>query len=292
LTTADGIARGPSPAVSARDTYRLAHDRGRALAELCRLQIARVSCAILVATAIAAATGLGTVLSGVALVCASCAIAAVLNDRADVVSDRLNQRTDRPLATGVLGSADVSTVLFIAALVVVMTQFGLPQPGGLVVTTIGAFVAWASACDPFALQRRGLVGLAVLALGYFVLPIMLVLGPGRITILLPLVLFGSGVLAHKDVKDEFGDREAGKRTLLVRVGYSRMSHSAAGLGAAGVVGLWVTVGPGWWFGPATVTVVMLVLMARRGHTLRPWLAAKAACALTAVLVGIGLGSVA
>lgn len=288
MTAARRIVSGEGSPISARDTYRLAHDRGRALAGLCRPQIARVSCAILIATAVAAGTGGRAILSGVALVCASCAIAAVLNDRADVVSDRLNQRTDRPLATGLLGGADVLAILWAASLIVFMSQWGLPQPGGLVVTATGGFVAWASACEPLALQRRGFVGLAALALGYFALPIMLVLGPGRITVLAPLVLVGSGVLAHKDVKDEFGDREAGKRTLLVRVGYRRMSHTALALGAAGVVGLWVTVGPGWWFVPAAVTVVMLGLMARRGHSLRLWMAAKTALAVTAVLVGAGL----
>ncbi len=279
------------PEVVALERYRLARDRGRALAELCRLQIARVPCAILAATALAAGTGGRALLSGLGLVCGSCVIGAVLNDRADVVSDRLNQRTDRPLAAGALGRADVWAVLGGASLVIVVSEFGVPQPAGLVVTTIAAFVAWASACEPLALQRRGLVGLAVLALGYLVLPIMLVLGPGRIAALVPLAVLGAGVLAHKDVRDEFGDRGSGKRTLLVRVGYRRMSLAAVLLGVAGVAGLWVTVRPGWWTIPAAATVAALGLMTR-AHSPSAWMAARSALVLTAVLIGVRLGTAA
>jgi UbiA prenyltransferase family len=274
------------PAGGVRERYRSAHGRGRALAELCRLQISRVPCAVMTATALAAGTEARAVVSGLGMIGASCVVGAALNDREDVVGDRLNRRDDRPLATGALGGRDVWVVVGIASSAIVVAQFGLPQPAGLTVTAVAAFVAWASSCEPLALQRRGLVGLVALAVGYLVLPITLVLGPGRIFVLAPLAALGAGVLAHKDVRDEVGDRGAGKRTLLVRVGYRRMALAAALLGLAGLAGLGLTIGPGWWCVPAGMAVVALGMMARRGHVPALWSLARTALVVTAVVVGV------
>lgn len=274
------------PVAGARERYRSAHEKGRALAELCRLQISRVPCAVMTMTALAAGTEARAVVSGLGTIGASCVVGAALNDRADLTCDRLNRRDDRPLATGALCGRDVWMVVGIASSAIVVAQFGLPQPAGLTVTTVAVFVAWASSCEPLALQRRGLVGLVALAVGYLVLPITLVLGPGRILVLAPLAALGAGVLAHKDVRDEMGDRGAGKRTLLVRVGHRRMALDAALLGLVGLVGLGLTIGPGWWCLPAGTAVVALGLMARRGHVPALWSLARSALVVTAVVVGV------
>lgn len=284
--TAGSRAPATAPEVAARVQYRSSQQRGQAVAELCRLQISRVPCLVMLATAWAAGTGVVAGMAGVGLIVASCAIGAAMNDRADVVSDQLNGRHDRPLVSGALGPRDVGFVIAGAAAVVVVAELFLPQPNGLLVAAAASFVAWGSACAPLALQRRGLVGLVALAAGYLVLPILLVIGIDRWGAIMPLALLGAGVLAHKDVRDEVGDRAAGKRTLLVHLGYRRMSWAAVGLGITGVALLVFTIGAGAWVAPAVGVLGGLLALARAGHAPPVWLAARGALVLTAVLVGI------
>lgn len=277
-----------SPSTLAMERYASAHRRGRALAELCRFQISRVPCLIMLGTAVAAGSGPLAILSGCCLIFAACAIGAALNDRADVLTDSVNQRTDRPLVNGSISSSDVLVVVPVAGLVIGLSEFGLPQPRGILVTAAAALVAWASACEPVALQRRGVLGLGALALGYLVLPAVLVLGFGCIWDLVPLVALGAAVLAHKDVRDEPGDRAAGKRTLLVQLGYRRMSVTVVLLGAGVTAGLLLTIGTGWWLLPATIVVMSLVLMATKGHSPSVWLLARTALLVTSILAAVRL----
>jgi 4-hydroxybenzoate polyprenyltransferase len=84
----------------ARERYRSAHEKGRALAELCRLQISRVPCAVMTMTALAAGTEARAVVSGLGTIGASCVVGAALNDRADLTCDRLNRRGDLLVRVG------------------------------------------------------------------------------------------------------------------------------------------------------------------------------------------------
>ena len=275
-----------STATDATLRYRSSHERGQALAELCRLQICRVPGGVMTVTALAAASGIPTVVAGWLLIGACCAVGAALNDRADVLSDRANGRMDRPLARGDLDGTDVGVVVAGAAVVAVASQVALPQPTGAAITATAAVLAWAAACEPLALQRRGAVGLVVLGTAYLVLPIGLVLGTQGLVVAWPLALVGAGVLAHKDVRDEPGDRAAGKHTLLVQVGAWPMSVIALALALVGVGGCIATLGPGWWILPAAATVVSLAAMVRLGHRPVLWSCSRVTLLVTAALVGI------
>ena len=266
--------------------YRRGHERGEALAALCRFQIARVPVLVAVIAGVGAGNGPAALVAAAVVIVACCAIAAALNDRADVESDRANGRLDRPLASGALGPGHVRAVVAGAAAVAAAAQVALPQPNGAAVTAAAAVVAWATACEPVALQRRGVVGLVALGGAYFVLPAALVLGPGAAVALAPLALVAAGVLAHKDVRDEYGDRAAGKATVLVRVGERTMAGIAVVLATLGAAGLIVTVGAGWWCLPVAVALGALGAMGRHGHRSGEWSLARVALIVTA-LGGVG-----
>jgi 4-hydroxybenzoate polyprenyltransferase len=264
--------------------FRGSHDRGRAIGELCRMHIARTPAAIVVVGGLASGAGLRTITAGVTLVVSTCAIAAALNDRADVVSDRVNGRSDRPLVSGAATDRDVVAVIIVASIVALLALAALPQPSGLVIAAAACFIAWASACEPLHLQRRGFVGLVALATGYLVLPILLVTGLDRLLIVAPLALIGAGALAHKDVRDELGDRASGKQTFLIRVGARRMTWISALAALAGSGALSVTLGPGWWLVPGAATTATLTTMAVRGHDAPTWMRARVSLVALALSV--------
>ena len=282
----------PTAAPPDEPRFRRGHQRGAAIGELCRAYNARTPIAVLVASAFAASAGSHTMITGVALILSTYAIAAALNDRADVVSDRVNGRTDRPLVSGAATERDVRLVLIVAGLVATLAFLAAPQPTGLVITAAAAFIAWASACEPLHLQRRGFVGLVALAAGYFVLPIVFATGVAGAVTVAPLALIGAGVLAHKDVRDEVGDRASGKQTLLIRVGHRPMTVLAAAAVTVGTVALFATLGAGWWLVPAAAVLAPVATMAVRGHRTRLWLSARLAVVVLAVSVGWTAGALA
>ena len=273
-----------APAVTA--SYTRAQARGRAIAAVCRVEISRVPSTIVAVVALAGGWGAVEIAAGVVLVVAACAIACALNDLADVESDTVNGRTDRPLVSGLASRRDVHLVVAGGTAAIVLVQPALPQPQAMVVTAAGALLAHASACRPLELQRRGTGGLIALASCYFLLPIALVTGPGALAGLAPLALVGAGVLAHKDVRDEAGDRVAGKSTLVVRYGASGMAWRAAALGAAGSALLVVTQDPGAWIIAAATVVAALLRLATRGPDLRVWLLARVALLALAIALAI------
>ena len=270
-----------------RTHYSRAHHRGRAFAELCRLQISRVPILVMVATAVAADSGAGQIALSTLLIATSCAFGATLNDLADVDSDRSNDRIERPLVNGTLTRADAGRLAAVLAAVVVVTQFVLPQPTTLLVSIAATVLAWASACRPLVLQERGLLGLVALGFAYFVLPVALVLGTEGIRAGAPIALLAAGVLAHKDVRDEHGDRLSGKRTLLVRVGYKKMSWIALATGVAGIIGCCIVQTPSWWLVPAVLSATSLAVLVTGGHHRGVWLASRTALVTTGVLIGVG-----
>lgn len=276
------------PPAALRTSYQDGRRRGEALAELCRPRIARVPALVFLAAGWSAGLAAPALVAGVVVIVAACGAASALNDRADVVSDRRNGRFERPLAAGVLGDRHVAGVVVGAAVVALVAQAALPQPTALVVTAGALALAAACACEPVALQRRGGVGLVALAAAYLVLPAGLAAGWVAMGRLAPVAALGAGVLAHKDRRDEEGDRAAGKATVVVRVGVRGMARRAAGWAAAGVVALAVTAGPGWWCLPAVAVVAELVAMARHGHRSAGWTRARVALVLTAAAVAVSV----
>lgn len=275
-----------------RRRYGAAHRRGAAMARLCRLQISRVPCLVFLVTAVAAGRPPRQLAGGALLICSMTTIGATLNDLADVASDRANGRRDRPLASGALTTADVRHVLVGAVLLTAASQLLLPQPTGALVAIAAGVVGWASACKPVSLQSRGLVGLLVLGLAYLVLPVWLATADPVASRALPLALIGAGALAHKDVRDEHGDRVGGKRTLLVAHGYRTMAAVAVATALLGVLGLVATIGTGAWIVPAALAVAGLAAMAADDHRPSSWLAVRIAVVATACLVGSTLGQMA
>lgn len=269
--------------------YALGQARGRAYADLCRFRVSRVPCLIVLAAG-PGAERRSVAVAGCLLVLASTSMAGACNDLADRESDRANGRTDRPLVSGVLTPRAVTGVVIAGAIAVALAQAGLPQPDGLVVTAMAMVVALASSTEPIALQRRGVLGLLALGFGYFTLPMALVAGVGSLAAVWPLALLGAAVVAHKDVRDEHGDRLAGKRTLVVRHGVRSMSRRAALLGGMGLAGLVATLGVGAWTAPAVLAEGALVLMAVQGHTLRRWTWARLAVVTAATMLALHVGA--
>jgi 4-hydroxybenzoate polyprenyltransferase len=226
----------------------------------------RVPWSVFVVAGVGVGLGLPALVVGVVVIGAAGGAPAALNDRADVASDRANGRFDRPLVSGLLSDRDVIGVVVGAGLAALAVQPVLPQPTGLAVTVLALVVGAASACEPVALQRRGLVGLLALGLCYLVLPVALAAGWAPALHAIPLAAVGAGVLAHKDARDERGDRLAGKATLVVRVGSRPMARIAFAATMVGVAGLAVSCASAggscprsWWRwrwdawpGPATI----------------------------------------
>lgn len=266
--------------------YRTGQQRGRALAQLCRFEIGRVPSVIAVAGALAAGWKPTSVVAVWLVVAGSCAAAAALNDRADLVADTVNGRDARPLVNGVATIDDVRLVVGAGLAVVAVAQLAIPQPNGVLVSALGAALGVASATEPIALQRRGFAGPAALAVCYFLLPIALVHGAGTLPKLAPFALIGAAVLAHKDVRDEAGDRAAGKRTPVVRYGVRTTAWLAVVLAITGTAILVATTGKGLWLVPAAVVVATLVELARHGMRLKVWLAARLALLATALALAL------
>lgn len=217
--------------------------RGSAFAHLLRLHNARIPLAVFLLAGAGGRTG--HLVGGATLVLASYGLAAAYNDLHDVEIDRANGR-DRPLATGALLPADARVAMAACGAVAVVVQLVLDQPRGLVVT-LAALAAGSAYSHPgVGLERRGLVGTAVLSWSYFVAPVLLAGPPSSPVLLGALVVGGTATLLYKDVKDEAGDRRHGKRTPLVRWGMGRMEAVAVVLGAAAVVAGAATAGWGWW----------------------------------------------
>lgn len=268
--------------------YRTGQQRGRALAQLCRFEIGRVPSAIALAAAIAAGWSPANIVATWLVVAGSCAAAAALNDLADLLADTVNGRDTRPLVTGQATNDDVRLVILAGLAVVAVAQLAIPQPNGILVSALGAALGAASATEPIALQRRGFVGPAALAVCYFLLPIALVHGLGTLPTLAPFALLGAAVLAHKDVRDEAGDRAAGKRTPVVRYGARTTAWLALMLAIAGTALLLATTGSGLWLVPAAVVIAALGRLAQNGMRLKVWLAARLALLATAVALALAV----
>lgn len=272
-------------ATATATAYQVGHDRGRAAAALCRIEVSRAPALLAVVAAIIEGWTWPSILGAWLLVTAGCAAGGALNDRADVAGDRVNGRVDRPLVAGTATSAGALAVAVAAVVAMLVAQLLVPQPTGAIVTVVAVALAVASATEPVALQRRGVLGLLALGVSYYVLPATLVAGIGQLPRLLPLALLGAGVVAHKDVPDETGDRAAGKRTLVVRHGRRRMSTIAVGLGVAGIAALAARHGPGWWLVAASGSVVSLLLLrSKEDPSPSEWLVARLLALMAAVLL--------
>lgn len=238
---------------------RASFDRGAATADLLRPQASRLAAGVFLVAAARAGVDGPSIAGGVVLILSSYGVAAVLNDLADIETDRANGRP-RPLVTGQLSCRDAHVVLGACGAVVAGSQLLLSQPAGLAVTAAAVVLAAIYSTGP-ALQRHGVAGHALLAVAYLVLPLWLATSQapttpaGWLEPAAMLVPSGVAALLYKDFKDEAGDRRTGKRTPLVRWGAPR-THAAATvlLLASGLLGSVVTA-PGWWLPVLGVAVV-------------------------------------
>lgn len=219
-----------------------AKDTGRSLAKLARPQNILYSGITILLVSHAAQAPLSKGLICYALLLCLYAIAAGINNLADIQIDRTNKRTDNPLATGQLAQRSVVTFCIINAAIVIGLQLWLRQPGSLLLT--GAFLSLSALYSyPFGgLQRHGYLGTLNLAICYGVLPVFLGSAQGtaiadwwilallQLPLLIPLLL-------TKDYKDITGDRLHGKRTPLVRHG--KRPIIAAAIVCMGIVGIFL-----------------------------------------------------
>ena len=246
----------PEPAtVPLTDALVARATRGQAMADLLRPQSSRIAVGAFLAASVGDHLSAGRVSASLLLIVASYGIAAVLNDLADVETDRRNGRS-RPLVTGSLTVADAHRVLVGCVIVVAGAQPLLRQPAGIVVTVSAALIAVTYSAGP-RLQARGFAAPGLLAAGYLGLPAVLAVAQGATVdphAVGAVMVSGAGVLLYKDLDDEVGDRATGKRTPLVRWGPDRVLALAALWVAAGAVVAFAGVGPGWWMLPMSVTV--------------------------------------
>ena len=240
--------------------------------ELIRPQLARLPLVAFLAAGIATDAELKQLFGGVLVILASCGLAATMNDIRDVDIDRRNNRM-RPLATG---RANVKMAWLVAACcfaAILISQAFLQQPAGAFVSAGVAIAGWLYSSKRIQLQARGLVAHVLLAGCYVASPIALAVAglpasPDRLPAVLACVMFiTTGALLTKDLKDEAGDREFGKRTPLVRWGFKRMRTVAVVLVVFGIVvgvgGLGMGVGGlgmGVWLIPTTALALMLAVL--------------------------------
>jgi 4-hydroxybenzoate polyprenyltransferase len=149
--------------------------------------------------------------------------AVAINDLADEAVDAANG-LERPLATG---QADRSTLRIVAAVsaviaLTVSTLLAWPAPA---LVAGGIVFGLAYSLRPLRLSGRGIVGLALLPVGYVLVPLAIGFTAGHgvwtateVTILAGCSLGFIGRIVLKDLRDLEGDTLHGKRTFLVRYG--------------------------------------------------------------------------
>jgi 4-hydroxybenzoate polyprenyltransferase len=152
------------------------------------------------------------------------AVAVSFNNLADVQTDAINKRTDNPLISGVSTRHQLIGFTLVAFIAVIGLQLFLAQPVTLLLGGLYLLLAIAYSHPHIQLQKRGLIGTAVLALCYGVIPFYIGASQGSaLSMLTPLFIIFEGVLIvplllAKDYKDYKGDRQTKKLTPLVRYG--------------------------------------------------------------------------
>lgn len=150
---------------------------------------------------------------------------ALQNDVSDIATDRLNNRSDIPLASGHLSMQDTNRALQairIAALVVAL----LINQWAVIWSVIYLFFGWLYSGRP-SFKNRPYLSLIVLALCYGVMPWLLGFiatrpqpNPFTVMLIASSFLFVLFIMPLKDFKDRMGDAKTGKRTLLVVHGFN------------------------------------------------------------------------
>ena len=228
------------------DELRAAGRRGAAFAQLLRPGTVRMPVLVFLAAGLGEDMGLAHVLGGVLLIVASYGVATILNDLHDLEIDRANGRVDRPLVTGALTEADARAALVVCAVAVVAAQLLLVQPLGLAVTAAAVMVGIAYSLPAVSLQSRGLWATAVLAVAYFVLPLVLSGAPLRRRAARSDGRGGDGDAALQGHQGRGRRPRARQAHALVRHGAAYVDRLATLLGVAGIAFGLVHAGPGWW----------------------------------------------
>jgi 4-hydroxybenzoate polyprenyltransferase len=242
---------------------RAAGHRGAAFADLIRPHTARLPLVPFLVAGVSAGQPAHHLVGGALLIVSSFGLAAAYNDLHDVEVDRANG-FQRPLVTGALTVGDARKAIAACAAAAVMAQLLLFQPLGMLVTLAAIAASVAYSAPGIGLERRGVLGTAMLAVTYLVLPLLLAGRPLSPAVLVALVAGGTATLLYKDVRDEAGDRLLGKRTPLVRWGARRMDLVAAGLGALALALGLSAAAPGWWTVALVGALVAQLAMAMTG----------------------------
>lgn len=147
----------------------------------------------------------------------------IQNDIADASIDRANHRLDIPLAAGAVTQLQLTRLMI--ALTLISTVLAITLGSAVLLWAAAyTFFGWAYS-GPLNLKARGIWAVIILGTCYGFMPWVL----GWLVVAAPVTpiligaavcsgIFAAGIIGLKDFKDESGDREAGKITLLVKYG--------------------------------------------------------------------------
>jgi len=153
------------------------------------------------------------------------AVAASVNNIADIRTDRLNRRTDNPLATRLLRPQELTPFILIALCGIIVLQVYLAQPYSIGIVVAYVVLLYMYSTTRYNLQSRGLWGSTALCICYSALPVLLGVYQkptgihGRLFPVVAWALLATlPIILAKDYKDYTGDKRTGKLTPLVRFG--------------------------------------------------------------------------
>ncbi len=150
-------------------------------------------------------------------------VAVIQNNISDTKIDKVNKRSDNPLATGSLNANDARRALMVSYVVGIIAAF-LIQPLATLWFIVCVFLGWLYS-GKFAFKNKGYLALLILAICYGIMPWVLSTIASGTTLHLKLViimlssfLYVLGIISLKDFQDAKGDKKHSKMTVLVQKG--------------------------------------------------------------------------
>ncbi len=171
--------------------------------------------------------------------------ATVLNDLADEQIDRINlvHAQGRPLVSGAAGRRQLLTIGLVAGTLALVSA-SLAGSRVAIVIAAGLALNVVYSLPPLRLSHRGVIAIALLPLGYVVVPFLVGFfsvgaspEPNDLVILCGLYIAFMGRIVLKDFRDIIGDAQFGKRTFLLRYGRENTCLLSAACWLAGSTAL-------------------------------------------------------